>query len=226
MNGWIKLHRQIKTHWIYKNADYFHAWITILLEVNHRKDKVLIGSMLLDIAPGESLKSLDSWAKTFGNGWTKQKVRTFLNLLKADGMVNTQNERKTTRLTVCNYSTYQTEQHDDNTQPNTLITRKQHASNMQATPNKKDKKVKKVKEEVYRAFAHLSLSIPEFERLIGEGYTKEKIDDILDRVENFAANKKYTSLILTARNWLKSDKKKTDGIIDGLNLDSPEWDTA
>lgn len=78
--------------------------------------------------------------------------------------------------------------------------------------------------DIYRSFEHLSISVDEFEKLISEGYTKDKIDTILDNIENYADNKKYKSLVLTARNWLKNDKKRIDKMIADLNLESPEWD--
>jgi hypothetical protein len=66
----------------------------------------------------------------------------------------------------------------------------------------------KVKDiHIYRSFDHLSLSQAEFEKLV-EVYTKNDIDDILDQIENSAMNKKYTSLYLTTKNWLKRNEPK------------------
>lgn len=66
----------------------------------------------------------------------------------------------------------------------------------------------KVKDiHIYRSFDHLSLSQVEFEKLV-EVYTKNDIDDILDQIENNAMNKKYTSLYLTTKNWLKRNEPK------------------
>jgi hypothetical protein len=63
-----------------------------------------------------------------------------------------------------------------------------------------------IKKDIYRAFAHLKLSNLEFNNLVKAGNSKELIDDILDRIENFAGNKKYKSLYMTCLNWIKTDK--------------------
>lgn len=80
---------------------------------------------------------------------------------------------------------------------------------------------------VYRKFAHLEISILDFEQLKAE-YPKEQIDSILDQIENYKKNLKYKSLFLTAKNWLKKEKNsakkengkstsKSDQTITGVN---------
>ena len=60
--------------------------------------------------------------------------------------------------------------------------------------------------DIYRSFAHLSMSVEQFNKLQVD-YTKEQIDSCLDSIENFKNNKKYKSLYLTAKNWLKKEPK-------------------
>lgn len=88
---------------------------------------------------------------------------------------------------------------------------KQSESTVQSTHQSTDSINKQIYNntniQVYRAFAHLSLSITDYEKLEAE-YDKKTIDMVLDSIENFKDNKKYKSLYLTSKNWLSKEKKK------------------
>jgi len=57
---------------------------------------------------------------------------------------------------------------------------------------------------IYRKFLHLKLTVHEFDKLRVD-YSAEQINNVLDNIENFKSNKNYSSLFLTAKNWLKRD---------------------
>ena len=107
-NGWIKLHRQLQSHWLWKSGKPFDkrsAWVDILLMVNHKKRKINLGNELIEVDRGERITSerklSDRW------GWSRTKVRNFLNLLKEDEMIEIIKDNKKTTLKVLNYSGYQ-----------------------------------------------------------------------------------------------------------------------
>jgi hypothetical protein len=62
---------------------------------------------------------------------------------------------------------------------------------------------------IYREFLHLKLTVQEFDKLRVE-YSAIQIDNVLDNIENFKSNKNYSSLYLTAKNWLKRDVQKNE----------------
>lgn len=114
MEGWIKLHRKLKDHWIWKSDNRLKWWIDILMTVNHNDTKVLIKGTLIECKRGQSIRSLESW----GRDWnvTKGAVRDFFRLLQNDSMIHTESLQITTRITVCNYEDYQAELHAKETQ--------------------------------------------------------------------------------------------------------------
>ena len=62
---------------------------------------------------------------------------------------------------------------------------------------------------IYRKFNHLKLTVQEFDKLRVD-YSVIQIDNVLDNIENFKSNKNYSSLYLTAKNWLKRDVQKNE----------------
>jgi hypothetical protein len=137
MSGWIKLDREITSHWIFKDEWKFRNWIDLLTLVNHSEQKVNIKGTVLTCKRGETLCSLDTLARRWN--CDKSKVRRFLKLLESDSMIELKSEHITTRLTICKYDTYQGERNEDETQ----VKHKRNASETQMTPNKNDKKENK-----------------------------------------------------------------------------------
>jgi len=113
-SGWICLHRQIKSHWLWpgvKGSRYskFEAWIYLLLSTNHQARKIDIGSKLIIVGRGQLLTSQVALARRWS--WHRETVSQFLYQLKADGMLGIETSKHTstgyTLLTICNYDKYQ-----------------------------------------------------------------------------------------------------------------------
>lgn len=111
--GWISLHRKVRDHWIWKNPRRFQWWLDMLLTVNHSDAKVLIGTTLIECKRGQSVRSLESWAKDWNV--SKGAVRDFFKLLHGENMIFSENLKITTRITVCNYDNYQVPLHTEET---------------------------------------------------------------------------------------------------------------
>lgn len=130
--GWISIHRELQNHWLWNEKRVFsklEAWIDILLTVNHKEKKITIKNTLFIVKRGESINSLDTWAKRWN--WNKSKVRRFLNMLKSDSMIELKSESKTTRLTVCKYDSYQDIRNDNET----IMKHKRNDNETIMTPN-------------------------------------------------------------------------------------------
>lgn len=146
MSGWIKIHRSIKDHWLYTEKrvfSRFEAWNDILLTVNYSDAQTLIKGKLYNVKRGESILSLDSWAKRWG--WEKSSVRRFLKLLENESMVVLDSDNVTTRLTVCKYESYQDERNADETRKKL----KRNSNEIQTTPIKEEKEEQEEKRRVF-----------------------------------------------------------------------------
>jgi hypothetical protein len=102
--GFICLHRSIQFHWLWQDPYKLKWWLDLLLTVNHTGKKVIIGNTLIECNRGQSINSIGTWSQRWRID--PSKVRRFFKLLESDGMIVTENVCKTTRVTVCNYDSY------------------------------------------------------------------------------------------------------------------------
>ena len=142
--GWISIHRKLLKHWLWQDKPFSQgqAWIDILLECNHEENEVVIKNTVFICKRSESLNSLQTWSKRFG--WNVSATRRFIKKLEKANTIRIANESLTTRLTVCNYDTYQIKRIADESQMN----RKRIASESQVNTNNK-KTSKQVNKELY-----------------------------------------------------------------------------
>ncbi|PWE00029.1 hypothetical protein [Marinilabilia rubra] len=144
MEGWIKLHRKFMEHWLYNGNDPFtkrEAWIHLLLTVNHKDMDVPIGDTIFTCKRGQSIRSLNTYAKDFN--WTKSKVNRFFKQLEKRNMIETEGLPKTTRITICNYDSYQGQRNAHETQED----KNRNARETLVKPNKNEKNDLEIKKE-------------------------------------------------------------------------------
>jgi hypothetical protein len=110
--GWIRLHRQLRQHWLWAvNRRYtnLEAWLDLILSANHKSAAVIIGFKLIPVERGQYLTSQVKLAKRWR--WHRQTVAKYLELLKTDGMIDTGTSNQTntgyTIINIQNYDKYQ-----------------------------------------------------------------------------------------------------------------------
>lgn len=169
MSGWIKLYRDVRSNWVWQNSDYLKWWLDILLEVNHTDTKFVIKSKLYECKRGQKLYSLDTWAKRWKTN--KSKARSFLMLLQSDGMIELKNETQTTRLTVCNYDSYQDERNANETETKRISNANETETKSIQECNNDNNEKNENKRVVNKFTAPQLLEVESY--FIENGYTKE-----------------------------------------------------
>lgn len=195
--GAINVHRQIQAHWIWKDANKLKWWLDILLTVNYKDSRVNLGNEVFECKRGESLLSIQSWADRWGV--TKDTARNFMTLLEKDAMILRVNIVKSTRLTVCNYDTYQVSLHV-----------KQTTSTHQQYPNNKivSNDTINIRKEDFKN--SLSLYLEKYSKDMLNAFYKYWCELNQAKTKMRWEFEKTWELNLRLSNWSKKSNKQTD----------------
>lgn len=155
--GWIKIHRKLVDHWLWQDAEKLKWWLCLLIEANHEGRNILLKGSLVTCGRGQCVRSLETWAQEWRT--TKKTVRNFLLLLERDGMIQYESVTVSTRITICNYDTYQNLGNEKETQSKRKVNAEETQSKRSLPPNNNDKNEEN--EKKLRASAPTSFSFSE-----------------------------------------------------------------
>ena len=108
---WIRYHRKAKHSECFRNPNDLKVWIWCLGEANWKAGKFM-GHI---VSRGEFITSYSHASKELS--MSRSTVRRCLERLEGWGQVETKPERRWTRISVCNYCTYQDADGEGETQP-------------------------------------------------------------------------------------------------------------
>jgi hypothetical protein len=114
-DGWIRLHRQLAEHDLWKAEPFTHgqAWVDLLIMANWAPGFKVIRGIRIDLDRGQLAASFrflaDRWQ------WSKGKVERFLSQLETDEQIGTQNNNVSQIITITNYDSYQTDEDTEQT---------------------------------------------------------------------------------------------------------------
>lgn len=144
MSGWVKLHRDLQSHWIYsfKEPDKALAWIDLILLASHSGGSFMAKGKLVEYQRGQVAMSQLTLQKRWG--MSQNKLKRFLELLKKQSMIDFKTNELTTVITICNYSSFQS---DEQTDERPLERTVERATNEQSNDIIRMKERKECKEE-------------------------------------------------------------------------------
>ena len=211
--GYIKLYRQIceNEFWNEKPFSRGQAWVDLLLKANFKDCKKLIKGQLVELKRGQFIRGIDVLADDWG--WSRMKVRRFLDMLEQEGMIAKNGTPNGTLVTVENYAFFQDGRPPDDTPSDTP------GDTPDDTPDetrykkvKKDKKGKNIYTppagSVYGEFENVYLTDEEYEKLVDRfpmDY-QTRIESLSRYLKN--SGKKYGSHYATILSWAERSSKE------------------
>jgi len=113
-SGFVKVYRDIKDHWIYKDPDHFKAWFEMLSNARYIEEPKTgtYEGILYTLNYGEFIFGRLSWSKRLGI--SEQKLRTLINKLQSEGMIKATS--RLTKLTIYKVVNYEKFNRQDNQQ--------------------------------------------------------------------------------------------------------------
>lgn len=107
--GYIKAYRSLLDCWLWEDRPYSYgqAFEYILFSACFRPCKLLIDKKIVEVDRGEFYTSIRKLSEQFG--WSRDKTKRFLDLLKSDAKIAYQTSHRNTLVKVLNYSKYQDE---------------------------------------------------------------------------------------------------------------------
>lgn len=107
--GFISISRKIFDNPLLRDADYFRAWVWLICEACWKpaRERIQTGRSfaMVDLTRGQLSHSRSFIATALG--MTEQRVRTFLNHLENEGMINRTTNQGQQIITICKYDDYQ-----------------------------------------------------------------------------------------------------------------------
>ena len=104
-DGWICLHRKILDHPLYKDSQFIHIWIYLLLNATHKHRKARFKGETIELKPGQLITGRLSISKV--TGVHPSKVQRVLKMLNIDHQIEQQACNVNSLITIVNWDRYQ-----------------------------------------------------------------------------------------------------------------------
>jgi uncharacterized phage protein (TIGR02220 family) len=144
--GWVKLFRSLANKGWYKNSEYVHLWIHILISANHTGKEFFFNDKIIKLEPGQFVTGRKKLSKEIGVN--ESKVERVLNFFeKNEQQIEQQKSNKNRIITVLKWESYQKSEQENEQQLNNKRTTTEQQLNTTKKERKKESKKSKEKRE-------------------------------------------------------------------------------
>ena len=206
--GYIYLDRSLCDHWLYadKPFDKARAWIDLIFLAHHKTHTRMFLGKPKTYKRGDVDRSISSLADRWG--WSRQKVRRFLNQLVDDGMVQVNATTNDTTITIVKYGDFQNKRTTNDTTNDTTDVTTERTSDVTTddTHTRNDKGMKRNDKEIKHTFGvyqNVKLTDRQLSKLISD-YDESTINSAIKFLDEYIQEKGYKSKdhYLAIRRWV------------------------
>lgn len=137
--GWLKIHRDLLSHWCSQDPNFLAVWIRLLLEANFETKKTLINYSPIEVKRGDVIFGLNAFSEK--SGVPVSKLRRIMKVLEDEGMIDRQKTNKYSIISIAKYDQYQLDdrqeavkQQSDDIQTTTPKETNNYNNNKKTTP--------------------------------------------------------------------------------------------
>lgn len=141
-SGYIKMHRAVRKSAFYKDSEYVHLWVHLLLSANHSVNRVKLknSDKFVDLFPGQLLTSRDALAEQ--TAISASKVQRVLAAFESEQQIEQQTFTKYRVISIVNWGKYQQSEQQNEQQMNSKRTADEQQMNTNKNVKKEEEKTK------------------------------------------------------------------------------------
>lgn len=198
-NGFAPVYRSLSDHplWLGEPFTRGQAWVDLLMLVNYKDSRIMIDGAMVDVKKGQHVTSVAKLAERWG--WSRTKVMSYFELLKAEQMMDWKSDNKKTVITLTNYDFWNSDDLEENANQQvngTVVDIRKTSERHQKDTNNKDNKDNNDKKDKKISIVHSQTSLltdlekqveeEEKKRAAAEKRKQEKKQEEKEQEEKFA----------------------------------------
>jgi DNA-binding transcriptional MocR family regulator len=210
MAGWIKIYRQVKDKAYYKDSEFIHLWIHLLLCANHAEAEFLSGYDVIKLKKGQFVTGRKKLS--LETGISESKIERILKVFESEQQIEQQTNSRNRLISIVSWDKYQESEQQMNSERTAseqqVNTNNKNNNNKEELRSKKPPKIKFEDSEIFDKHKFLESF---------ENWSKEKLAHYYDAALRYSIEgNKYVSWKLAIQTWAKKDE------LNGVIIDKPK----
>lgn len=112
MQGWVKIHRQLKDKAYYKDSEFIHLWLHLLLCANHDNGEYLNGYEIIKLKKGQFITGRKKLS--LETGISESKIERILKVFESEQQIEQQTNSRNRLISIVSWDKFQKSEQQKN----------------------------------------------------------------------------------------------------------------